>query len=127
MVDQRNKRLGVMDHEGMIFVDFDGTLAIHHPGQEELGKAIPPMLNRVKRWVADGDHVVIFTARATTEDQKHKIQDWLEAHDLPRLEVTNIKSPLASRFYDDKAIAVSKNKGLILTERRSSHRRISRK
>lgn len=111
---------------GKIAVDFDRTLATHHDGQEELGKPIPAMLARVKRWVAEGQNVVIFTARAKTEEEKSRIQDWLEQQGLPRLVVTNVKDPAFIRMYDDKAVAVSPNKGTILTERRSSHRKLHR-
>jgi hypothetical protein len=112
---------------GKIAVDFDATIAMHRPGQEELGKPIPAMLDRVKRWVGEGQQVVIFTARADNEAIKTKIQDWLEEQGLPRLMVTNIKRPDFVRQYDDRAVAVAPNKGTLLTERRSSHRRITRK
>jgi hypothetical protein len=114
------------DHGPIIAVDFDRTIAHHRNGQEELGKPIMPMLNRVKRWVKEGQEVWIFTARASSEDQRRKIQDWLEEHGLPRLPVTNEKSPRFVRMYDDKAVAVAPNGGTLLTERRSSHR-ISRR
>jgi hypothetical protein len=111
-----------MSDGGQIAVDFDKTLSRHKDGQEELGPPIQPMLARVKRWVAEGQDVVIFTARATNAQQIGAIQDWLEEHGLPRLRVTNVKSPRFTRFYDDRAVAVAPNKGTLLTERRSSHR-----
>lgn len=106
----------------VIAVDFDKTLAAHKDGQEELGKPVPTMLSRVKRWLDEGQDVWIFTARANSHDQISKIQDWCEENGLPRLPVTNVKSPRFIRMYDDKGIAVAPNKGTLLTERRSSHR-----
>jgi hypothetical protein len=111
---------------GEIAVDFDKTLAHHKDGQMELGRPIAPMLDRVKRWVGEGQRVCIFTARATDDKIKSDIQDWLQEQGLPRLEVTNVKKPSFIRIYDDKGVAVAPNKGTLLTERRSSHRRISR-
>jgi hypothetical protein len=117
-----------MSDDAVIGVDLDKTLARHHDGQSEIGPPIPAMLSRVKRWVGEGQDVWIFTARATNAQRIGEIQDWLEEHGLPRLPVTNVKSPRMIRFYDDKAVAVAPNKGTLLTERRSSHRlRFSRK
>jgi hypothetical protein len=52
-------------NQGWIGVDLDGTLAYydHWRGAEHIGEPIPAMLERVKRWLADGKDVRIFTAR----------------------------------------------------------------
>lgn len=48
-----------------IAVDLDGTLAEWHgwPADGSIGAPIPAMVNRVKRWLAAGHDVVIYTAR----------------------------------------------------------------
>jgi len=50
---------------GWIGVDFDGTLAHYEKwqGAEHTGAPVVAMVDRVKRWLADGREVRIFTAR----------------------------------------------------------------
>jgi len=51
--------------KGWIAVDFDGTLAIYDKwvSAEHCGEPIAPMVERVKRWLAKGHEVRVFTAR----------------------------------------------------------------
>ncbi|MGD0238350.1 MAG: hypothetical protein ABSC55_27925 [Syntrophorhabdales bacterium] len=58
--------------EFWIGVDLDGTLAEYHGwiGIHHIGKAITPMVERVKRWIGEGKKVKIFTARASQEGVK---------------------------------------------------------
>ena len=92
-----------------IGVDFDGTLA--HSGT---GAPVPAMVERVKRMLADGKRVKIFTARADRGEDIKQIADWLTSHGLPPLTITNIKDSEMVAFYDDRAIAVERNTGAIL-------------
>jgi hypothetical protein len=50
---------------GWIGVDLDGTLAHYHGWKHvgHIGDPVPEMLDRVKRWLAEGYEVRIFTAR----------------------------------------------------------------
>lgn len=50
---------------GWIGVDLDGTLAMYDgfKGPEHIGDPVPKMLERVKKWLAEGREVRIFTAR----------------------------------------------------------------
>jgi hypothetical protein len=51
---------------GWIGVDLDGTLAEYHGwGSGAIGKPVPLMVERVKRWHAEGKDVRIFTARVS--------------------------------------------------------------
>ncbi len=95
-----------------IFVDFDRTLHTFFGRAQKLedfGPPIAPMLLRVSNWLKEGHNVVIFTAR---ENQKKEIQDWLVAHGLPALEVTNIKTSRMDELWDDKAIGLYENTGI---------------
>ncbi len=49
-----------------IAVDLDGTLAHYDEfrGKDHIGKPIPKMMERVKKWLDEGQKIVIFTARA---------------------------------------------------------------
>ena len=97
-----------------IGVDFDGTLSTYDGWKGELyvGYPVPRMMSRIVEWLASGTvKVKIFTARADRADQVLLVQDWLEAHGLPRLEVTNIKDRFMVELWDDRAVAVEKNTG----------------
>jgi len=52
---------------GWIGVDLDGTLAYYDEwrGLYHIGEPIPAMVDRVKRWLAEGRDVRIFTARVS--------------------------------------------------------------
>lgn len=54
-----------MSTSGWIGVDLDGTLAEYNgwQGIDHIGKPIPKMVNRVKKWLSEGVQVKIFTAR----------------------------------------------------------------
>jgi hypothetical protein len=96
-----------------IGVDLDGTLAHYERwvGIHHIGEPIEPMLLRVKRWVAEGALVKIFTARMCHPGAEIPIQDWLERHGLPRLECTNVKDYGMLTLWDDRAIQVQHNVG----------------
>ncbi len=107
-----------------IAVDLDGTLAEYHGWQGELhiGKPIPLMLDRVRQWLAEGNEVVIFTARIAGRDGVPResvvarIRDWLLVQGLPRLEVTNIKAMDFAVFYDDRCVQVEPNTGVLTVD-----------
>ena len=94
-------------------VDLDGTLAHYESGQyPEIGEPIPAMMDRVQKWVADGEWVKIMTARAAhgAEDVL-RVRQWLEKHGLEDLEVTCIKDADMDELWDDKAVQVIPNTG----------------
>lgn len=106
-----------MSRRGWIGVDLDGTLALHHgSGIGDVGAPILPMLARVKRWIEEGEEVRIVTARADPDcpEQIGIVQDWLESHGLPRLDITNAKDFCMVALYDDRAVQVEPNTGRIL-------------
>ena len=95
-----------------IAVDFDRTLATYDPDNDiELGEPIPLMMERIRRWLAEGKVVVIFTKRANRSQEILRIQDWCEKYGLPRLSVTNVKLPEFKEIWDDIAISVERNTG----------------
>ncbi len=104
-----------------IAVDLDGTLAYYDgwKGPEHIGEPIPLMMERVKAWIAEGIEVVIFTARLSITDgedanyNRHHIGLWLQKHGLGNLEITCIKKMSFSLIYDDRAINVETNTGVI--------------
>jgi hypothetical protein len=104
-----------------IGVDFDGTLAFYEGfvGPDVLGDPIPVMVSRVKRWLAEGDDVVILTARVHPghgDDAKiaeTAIRKWCLEHLGKELEVTCMNDWEMDEIWDDRAIRVCKNTGLI--------------
>jgi hypothetical protein len=133
-----------MDDRGpWIGVDLDGTLAEYTSwkGPEHIGKPILPMVERVKRWLANGHRVKIFTARAYNPDNGvpvavkpnaeavpeslsirnsvYIIREWLvNTAGLPPLEVTCIKDALCVEIWDDRCVAVEANTGRSLNPSR---------
>ncbi len=104
-----------MSERGWIGVDLDGTLAHHGDwkGINYVGRPIPKMLERVKRWIREGKKVKIFTARASDgETAKKYIRDWLEENGLPRdLEITDQKDYGMIELWDDRCVQLIPNTG----------------
>jgi hypothetical protein len=100
-----------------IGVDLDGTLAHDlgnqrkNRGLEQIGSPIKPMLNRLRKWIAEGKTIKIFTARASSPRQVVMIKKWLASYDLPDLEVTNVKDLRMIELWDDRCVQVMTNLG----------------
>jgi hypothetical protein len=106
-----------MKENGWIGVDFDGTLA-YYDGytQGEVGEPIMPMINRVRRWLAEGKTVKVMTARASGDNPTPDIlaiQKFCQEHLGQSLDVTCIKDQGMEELWDDRAVRVIKNTGLI--------------
>lgn len=101
-----------------IGVDLDGTLAKYYGwGDGSIGAPVPEMLKRVKAWLAKGQKVKIFTARAYPDDsQIPMIHEWLEKNGLPKLEVTATKNYDMIELWDDRCIQVVPNTGIPIKE-----------
>lgn len=96
-----------------IGVDLDGTLARDLGGRRygDIGSPIEPMLSRVKKWIAEGRTVKIFTARASSPKQVMAVKEWLASCGLPDLEVTNVKDHHMIELWDDRCVQVMTNQG----------------
>lgn len=109
---------------GWIGVDLDGTLA-HYDGwvsELHIGPPIGTMLFRVKKWLAEGRDVRIFTARVGHEvnkdGSKHDasgvrlaIEQWCLEHVGKVLPITCVKDYGMVELWDDRAIQVEQNTG----------------
>jgi len=100
-------------------VDLDGTLAEWHgfKGDTHIGKPIPKMLARVKKWLDKGEKVKIVTARVSkgeSEATKRAIEKWCEKYLGQKLEVTNEKDFLMIDLWDDRARRVEENTGKVI-------------
>jgi hypothetical protein len=112
-----------------IGVDLDGTLARdlgnkRREEREEIGSPIEPMLARVRKWIAEGRTVKIFTARASSPRQVAAVREWLTGCGLPDLEVTNVKDHRMTELWDDRCVQVTTNLGEPVAKKAgSSHSR----
>ncbi len=104
------------DGFGWYAVDLDGTLAKYDgwQGQDYIGEPIPAMMAKVKKLLADGCTVKIFTARAGIEGAVKVVHQWLADHGLPPFEVTDKKDFNMIELWDDRARQVVENKGTIV-------------
>jgi hypothetical protein len=112
---------GNVSGRGWIAVDLDGTIAQYHgwKGSGEIGQPIPLMVRRVKRWLAYGNDVRIFTARvnALQHDDREisvarsAIESWCKDHIGVALPITNVKDHEMVELWDDRAVRVEKNTG----------------
>ena len=120
---------------GWIGVDLDGTLAMYDgwKGPALIGEPVPEMLFRVKKWLADGHTVKIFTARVSFPDvpiigkskeaaealgrkieadiAREAIRLWCKEHIGVELEITNVKDYGMIELWDDRAVQVEPNTG----------------
>jgi len=120
---------------GWIGVDLDGTLAYydHWRGALHIGEPIPAMLERVKRWVAEGQEVRIFTARVqrltldsslgdredvpeNTRAVEECIRQWCEKHVGRVLPLTCCKDYGMIELWDDRCIQVIPNTGRTIAD-----------
>ena len=102
---------------GWIGVDLDGTLALYDGwvGVSHVGDPVPAMLDRVKRWLAKGYDVRIFTARVSRPEQEQEarqtIEAWCDEHIGQVLPITNVKDTRMVELWDDRAVQVKPNTG----------------
>lgn len=110
-----------------IGVDLDGTLAVSINMEDRLdgkiGDPIPSMVERVKKWLSEGEDVRIFTARAShfhdassllkVQHRIPKIIEWCKEHIGQELPITCYKDSYVKEIWDDRAIGVVKNTGEI--------------
>jgi hypothetical protein len=111
-------------HKGSWYgVDLDGTLAEYDywRGIEHIGAPVPAMVERVKKWIADGQEVRIFTARVgghltATEvnNIQETIQAWCIRHIGSAIPITATKDLKMYELWDDRAVCVERNTGRIL-------------
>lgn len=108
---------------GWIGVDLDGTLA-HYDGWKgwnHIGSPIPPMVERVRRWLAEDRDVRIFTARVSHDGTPRRmveaqmamvrVMDWCVQHFGRELPVTCTKDFAMVELWDDRAVQVTANQG----------------
>lgn len=125
--------------ERWIGIDLDGTLAVYDgwKGPAHIGTPIPSMVKRVKEMLLAGKKVRIFTARvfplgfipateltghmttifryesAVAWEAAQAIQFWCEKHIGCKLPITCIKDYNMDQLWDDRAVQVECNTGIV--------------
>jgi len=126
----------VTEVKGNYLFDLDGTLAVYDgwKGPEHIGEPIKPMVNRVKKMLAEGKDCRIFTARifplevpvGVTFSEPDKlpadarpagiasgyIQAWCLEHLGQILPITCRKDYGTVEIWDDRAVGVLLNRGV---------------
>jgi len=99
-------------------VDFDGVLAHYDgwKGWQHTGEPIPGIVKRVKALLVSGTPVKIFTARvAENTEAVEVIRNWAQTQFGVALEVTNVKDDGMLELWDDRAVAIERNTGRVLS------------
>ena len=109
-------------NNGWVGVDLDGTLAKYDgwKGPAHIGAPIKPMVEKVKQLLTTGITVKIFTARVCSAQPKEELKiarktiaEWTKQHIGRELEATAEKDWNMIEYYDDRAIRVAYNSGII--------------
>lgn len=119
-----------MSNSGWIGCDLDRTLAEYddYTGPTVIGKPIGRMVARVQEHLANGQEVRIVTARVwyPEGDEKRKIEaaeareaitKWCETHIGQPLKITCCKDYSMWLLYDDRAVQVEPNTGVLTVDR----------
>lgn len=96
--------------------DLDASLAEydHWRGIEHIGKPIPLSVRRIRKLLARGIQVRIFTARLSNSGAEWYVRQWCKEHIGCELPVTNVKDMYCVRIYDDRARRIETNTGRLL-------------
>ena len=99
------------------YIDLDGTLAYYERWGEkgEIGEPVPLIKNWIRYWLYKGIEIVVFTARAYSQENIKRVRTWLIMNGLPAdLKITNIKGLDCDLLFDNNAREVINNTGQIV-------------
>jgi len=107
--------------EEWVGFDLDRTLAHYDKfrGLDHIGEPIPAMVTILKNYLARGVKCKIFTARVCNLDgqadfAENEIRTWCLKHIGQELEVTCVKDYGMTKLYDDRAVGVVPNTGILV-------------
>lgn len=106
-----------MQIERWVGFDLDGTIAEYRgwKGVEHIGKPIPSMIHKMETYLVQGVKVKVFTARIHNQpDAIPPIRKWLDNLGFKDVEITNIKDQGMIKLYDDRAVQVISNEGVVI-------------
>lgn len=96
------------DYQKTIAIDFDGVIHAYSEGWKDgsiYDGPVPYSIHSMKKLMARGYKLVIFTCRAETEEGTNSVYKWLCKYeiDVSLIEVTD-KKPKAIAYIDDRGI-----------------------
>jgi len=116
-----------MSSGGWIGIDLDATLAHYEgwKGVDHIGDPVPAMLERVKRWIEEGQRVKIMTARIYCGESgepagdryrdaqiaRRAIEKWCLKHIGAIIPITCCKDTQMITLWDDRCVQVKPNTG----------------
>ena len=111
-------RKAAFEYEPWLGVDLDSSLALpldDYTDPTLIGEPIPAMVAKIKKVLAEGMRVKVFTARMADQENsvaiREAIANWTLEHIGTALEATNEKDPGTIEIWDDKARRVEKDTG----------------
>ena len=116
---------GQATNKKWLAVDLDGTLAVYDgwKGEDNIGDLVLPIAEGIKQRVNDGWKVAIFTARVSGQPAEAAYAEgiiwrWLDDNCMSQYisGITAVKGKHFIEFWDDRAFAVEKNKGVFTEE-----------
>jgi hypothetical protein len=99
------------DDTETVSLDFDGVIHSYESGWTGPKPEDPPVegaVEFVKKLINADFEVVLHSTRANTKEGKQGIENWLEQHDFPNLEV-HVDKPHAEVYVDDRAFRFKGN------------------
>lgn len=119
--------------DGWIGIDFDGSLVTYDGwrGPDVFGDPIQSMVDRVKQWIAEGKNVRIMTARVSPQGEmddkdndvniaRRGIEAWCLEKFGKVLPVTHEKDYNMIELWDDRAVQLEFNTGVVIQEKLES-------
>jgi hypothetical protein len=102
-------KVAQFDNEPWICVDFDGTIARTNEDDSDgeiTGEIIPGVQDVLQKLIDKGYRVSIYSARASSDDSnwESKLEDFLDANDIPYTDIHRGPKPPADAFVDNKAL-----------------------
>lgn len=115
--------------------DLDGTLAKRIPGRYDptlIGEPVPRMVALLGKAIDEGENCKIMTARVAVRDLdvvamvERAVRAWCLRHVGCELPITCMKDGRMKWLYDDRAITVEADTGIVLTVDRETLDRVNR-
>lgn len=93
-------------YQPTLAIDFDGVIHAYSHGWQDgtiYDVPMPGAAEALQSFIDAGYRIVVHTSRASNPDKRGEVMEWLDAHDIPYHDVTNIKVA-AILYIDDRAL-----------------------
>lgn len=93
-------------YQPTLAIDFDGVIHRYSQGWADgtiYDEPMPGARDALAVLIDKGWRVVVLTSRASDADKRAEVMEWLDMHDIPYHDVTNVKVA-AMLYIDDRAL-----------------------